>query len=436
MTDTRFAKDHLKAFIERIERLEEEKKAIADDIRDVYAEAKSNGFDVKALRAIVKLRKIDADERREHEAILETYMHALGMLEGSPEPRPAPAAPAGEPVRARACAVKVERLSENATQPKPPKPLGMKAYGSIGHLPCSRIGPGDHFVHAGQQTICTEKPRRGDRIIVTEKLDGACMSVANIGGELIALSRAGYRAGDALYEHLKIFDDYVRERADDFAAVIQPGERLVGEWLAMAHGTLYDPACEPFAPFVAFDLFRDNKRVLRDEFMDRVAARFRTAAVLSDGPYALCVDGALAKLIGAHPSSYRWKGHHGALDEVEGAVWRVEREGRVDFLAKFVRHEKTDGKYLPNITGAPPIWFWRPPAPRAQACALKIERISSSGDGLSACETAINGSPNRAVTRTHSPRASSGLGLDPQRRCAAPSDRARGEPHSPEARPG
>jgi len=78
--DPRFAKDHLKAFVERIERLEEEKKAIADDIRDVYAEAKGTGFDVKALRTIVRLRKQDVDERREHDAILETYMHALGML--------------------------------------------------------------------------------------------------------------------------------------------------------------------------------------------------------------------------------------------------------------------------------------------------------------------------------------------------------------------
>ena len=77
---TRFAKDHLKAFVERVERLEEEKKAITDDIRDVYAEAKGSGFDVKALRTIVRLRKLDADERREQETILETYMHALGML--------------------------------------------------------------------------------------------------------------------------------------------------------------------------------------------------------------------------------------------------------------------------------------------------------------------------------------------------------------------
>ncbi len=78
---TRFAKDQLKAIIERIERLEEEKKATSEDIRDVYAEAKGNGFDAKALRAIVRMRKMDSDERREQEEILETYMHALGMLQ-------------------------------------------------------------------------------------------------------------------------------------------------------------------------------------------------------------------------------------------------------------------------------------------------------------------------------------------------------------------
>jgi uncharacterized protein (UPF0335 family) len=77
---TRFAKDQLKAFVERIERLEEEKKTISDDIRDVYAESKANGFDVKALRAIVRLRKQEATERQEQQLILETYMHALGML--------------------------------------------------------------------------------------------------------------------------------------------------------------------------------------------------------------------------------------------------------------------------------------------------------------------------------------------------------------------
>jgi uncharacterized protein (UPF0335 family) len=78
---TTFAKDQLKAIVERIERLEEEKKTTSEDIREVYAEAKGNGFDAKALRAIVRMRKMDSDERREQEEILETYMHALGMLQ-------------------------------------------------------------------------------------------------------------------------------------------------------------------------------------------------------------------------------------------------------------------------------------------------------------------------------------------------------------------
>jgi uncharacterized protein (UPF0335 family) len=79
--NTRFAKDQLKAFIERIERLEEEKKALSDDIKDVYAEAKGTGFDTKALRTVVRMRKQDKDERKEQEAILEVYLNALGMLD-------------------------------------------------------------------------------------------------------------------------------------------------------------------------------------------------------------------------------------------------------------------------------------------------------------------------------------------------------------------
>lgn len=74
------AKDQLKSIIERVERLEEDKKAISDDIKDVYSEAKGNGYDVKALRRIVSLRKQDPGKRAEQEAILDTYMHALGML--------------------------------------------------------------------------------------------------------------------------------------------------------------------------------------------------------------------------------------------------------------------------------------------------------------------------------------------------------------------
>lgn len=73
------AKDQLRAFVTRIERLEEEKAALAADLREVYAEAKGNGFDVKALRSVIRLRKQDENKRREEEAVLSTYLHALGM---------------------------------------------------------------------------------------------------------------------------------------------------------------------------------------------------------------------------------------------------------------------------------------------------------------------------------------------------------------------
>lgn len=71
---------HLRAFIERIEKLEEEKRAIADDIKEVYAEAKGNGFDAKVMRKIVSIRRQDVEKRKEEETILDLYLNALGMI--------------------------------------------------------------------------------------------------------------------------------------------------------------------------------------------------------------------------------------------------------------------------------------------------------------------------------------------------------------------
>ena len=79
MAEGNVAADQLRLFIERIERLEEEKKGISDDIKDVYAEAKSNGYDTKTMRAIVRLRKLEAHTRQEMDALLETYRSALGL---------------------------------------------------------------------------------------------------------------------------------------------------------------------------------------------------------------------------------------------------------------------------------------------------------------------------------------------------------------------
>lgn len=79
MAKSGFAKDQLRSLIERVERLEEERAALTADIREVYSEAKGNGFDTKILRQVVRLRKLDRADRQEQEAILDLYMSALGM---------------------------------------------------------------------------------------------------------------------------------------------------------------------------------------------------------------------------------------------------------------------------------------------------------------------------------------------------------------------
>ncbi len=81
MNEGGVAQDQLRTIVARIERLEEEKATIAADIREVYAEAKGNGFDVKALRKLISVRRVDQAERKEQEAMLDLYMHALGMLD-------------------------------------------------------------------------------------------------------------------------------------------------------------------------------------------------------------------------------------------------------------------------------------------------------------------------------------------------------------------
>jgi uncharacterized protein (UPF0335 family) len=82
ISTTTVAADQLKSVIERVERLEEEKKEVAEQIKEVYAEAKANGFDAKTIRKVVSLRKLGTEERQEEEALLDLYLSALGMLPG------------------------------------------------------------------------------------------------------------------------------------------------------------------------------------------------------------------------------------------------------------------------------------------------------------------------------------------------------------------
>ncbi len=242
------------------------------------------------------------------------------------------------------------------------KPLGIKNYGSIAHLPNSRMGVGDHHCDKGQARIATEKARdKHDLIIVQEKLDGSNVGVARIDGAIYPLGRAGYLAETSKFRQHWEFSRWVYANQDRFLAVLEDGERLVGEWLMQAHGTRYELTHEPF---VAFDLMRGIERTVYSEFVSRVAiGEFVTPYLIHSGS-PISVEDVLRKLNN--------NGFHGALETVEGAIWRVERNQlidkgkggerrmRVDFFVKYVRPEKQDGIYLEDISGKENIWNWQP----------------------------------------------------------------------------
>lgn len=215
------------------------------------------------------------------------------------------------------------------------KPLGYKSYGSIPHLIGSRLGPGDHHAETGQCRIATEKTRdRHDWVCVQEKLDGGNVGVAKVNGRILAITRAGYLAETSPYKTHFAFAEYVRRNEKRFSDLLGEGERVCGEWMLTAVGTLYKLPHEPFVPF---DLITGKIKLNHRAFLQRVKLfDFPIIRSLSFGQ-SLSIESALEL---TNVSG------HGALETVEGAVWRVERKGAVDFLCKFVRHEKVDGKYL------------------------------------------------------------------------------------------
>ncbi|AEE49137.1 RNA ligase family protein [Haliscomenobacter hydrossis] len=223
------------------------------------------------------------------------------------------------------------------------KPLGHKSYGSIPHLPGSRLGSGDHHCPEGQARIALEQTRDAkDLIIVQEKLDGSNVGIAKLNGDIIPLVRSGHHANTSPYAQHHHFAQWVQSRKKLFESVLLEGERLCGEWLLQAHGTRYDLAGRE--PFVAFDLlYNRHERVIFEELQSRLD-RVEVAIVptVYVGHQALPIAQAMHLL---------QESHYGAIDPVEGAIWRVEREGKVEFLAKYVRPDKIDGRYLPEVTG-------------------------------------------------------------------------------------
>lgn len=213
------------------------------------------------------------------------------------------------------------------------KPIPYKAYGSIPHL-FGSCATGDKFVGSGQHTIATTKTRdTHDTVIVQEKLDGANVAILSQGGALIPISRSGNRCAESTYTQHRIFHEWVMQHYDKFG-FLQDGERLCGEWLIMAHGTMYAVK----EPFIAFDIMKGHERLTFVDFQDRLPAGFPRPALLQMGE-PMSIETAMEAM-----GEY---GKHGALERTEGAVWRVERNCKVEFMAKYLRRDASHiGKYL------------------------------------------------------------------------------------------
>ena len=223
------------------------------------------------------------------------------------------------------------------------KPLGRKNYGSIPHLLTSKLGVGDHHIHEGQHKILTVKKRdKRDTVIVTQKYDGSNVGVAKKNGEIIALSRSGYPAHTSSYFQHHLFHDYVQEYKTKFDNILNEGERICGEWMAQVHSLKYKVLTD-HELFMAFDLFTSgNERVLQDELHSRcLDSDIFEVEIIHNGE-AIPIKDAYKKASGANGLTTFTK----CLDKPEGVVYRIERKGKVDFLAKWVRSDFIQGQHM------------------------------------------------------------------------------------------
>lgn len=210
-------------------------------------------------------------------------------------------------------------------------------YGSIPHLSTSKMTQqADKKIESGQEVILTKKARDWrDLIIVTEKIDGSNVGVVQKYGNPQPITRAGYLATTSPYRQHHYFAQYVAQKLRMFTW-LPDGWRICGEWCIQAHGTLMD--ITDFEPFVAFDIF--DARNARIPYVAFQAMCYKhgiiTTPLLHIGQ-PIGIKNAI-KLMG--------NGRYGAPEKPEGCVWRCERDGNVEFLAKWVRADKEDGRYM------------------------------------------------------------------------------------------
>jgi hypothetical protein len=234
------------------------------------------------------------------------------------------------------------------------KPLNRKNYGSIPHLLGSKLGATDKYVDKGQHRIMTEKTRdKHDYVIVTEKYDGSNVGIAKVNGKIVAITRSGYLAKTSPYSQHHYFAKWVEVQGNRFDFIGEK-ERIVGEWMMCAHGIKYDILKEPF---VAFDYFTpDNERLLHSDLISKtINAEIETPRIIFHGYQAFRLDWALEELNGN-----KHRQNIVAQENPEGLVYRVERKGKFDYAAKFVRQDHQSGKYIINITEENLTWNVKP----------------------------------------------------------------------------
>ena len=221
------------------------------------------------------------------------------------------------------------------------KPLGRKNYGSIPHLSTSKLGEHDHYITEGQERIITQAFRdRHDSLVVTEKYDGSNVGLANIDGSPVTLTRSGHRAKFSRFAHHRHFAEWAAASWPILISAIPLGYRLVFEWMTQPHGILYAISGTPAVLIDAFD--GDNNRLPWSVIMDigkHIGVSSARLLYAGDAPrspvdllhHLYATTGPIIPLAGQVP---------------EGMVFRLERKGEVDFLAKWVRPDFVPGKYL------------------------------------------------------------------------------------------
>lgn len=228
------------------------------------------------------------------------------------------------------------------------KPLERKNYGSIPHLSNSKLGEGDYYIGKGMEIILTEKKRdKHDTIYAFEKYDGSNVGICKMNGKIFALTRAGYDAKTSRYKQHHYFSEYVYRNEKLFSDMLNEGERITGEWLLQAHGLKYKITGDPILFFDYFTI--NNERLLQND-LKQITNKYGLCLprLLSEGD-PITVD-KLLPILNLKTKDFE------SEENPEGIVYRVERKGKVDFLAKFVRSDFKSGIYCINIEEHNLIW--------------------------------------------------------------------------------